>query len=769
MKTHLVPRLVGLSIHYRTIVIVLTVLITAFLSWFALKVEIDSDIVNLLPRTLKVLQLTEKYGKNMDSGLFLLAVKSKELFTTEKLQALEKAIRRIEKEDLVLGAIHPFNYITFENEGKKLKIVPMGPGGWAPSSAEELEGFKRRLTEDPLARNLVISKDGSELCAIFPVKLVGDYAGFLAVVDEAVRPLKSHYTIYMAGAPIIFHTTKTALLQEVPKFLALSFLIILVALFLSFRTLRSIVLPLVVVSLGTLWTTGTMVLLGFKLTVVSIMVPPLVLTLGSSYSIHVLNQYYREASFHAVDKQWIVHSVGQVNLTIILAALTTIIGFSSLATATLRQIKQFGIATSIGIFYCMILALFFLPATLSLTRNPKTAQKERVTQGLIARGMEGLSHWVVRWRYLVLGIVILIAVGFAFSLRYVQYQTNYLAYYRKSEKIIQDSQELVETFGGYTNIFLTLEAPSGEANYFLDPQVLAAVSRFEERLRRDPDISYLFSFTSYLKLMNRAQTGSFSIPEARAPILLLSRYFRAIANSPYGKSLEILPINEDFSALTLSIRAYDGKRQTVIVEPLLKQLVKRIEKMAAEELAGQVRPVLWGRALVLLYISETLSKDQIWSAVSSIALIFLVTALGFRSLRLGLITLIPLLVGIMLNFIFMSLWNIPFDVVTVMFSSVAMGVGIDDSIHLILQYRRQLKAFPDPKDRSQVLANTLKIAGRPIVLTSITLVAGLLVLLFSRFMPILYFGLLVSMALFTTTLGALIILPAVLSLHRSKK
>jgi predicted RND superfamily exporter protein len=182
-------------------------------------------------------------------------------------------------------------------------------------------------------------------------------------------------------------------------------------------------------------------------------------------------------------------------------------------------------------------------------------------------------------------------------------------------------------------------------------------------------------------------------------------------------------------------------------------------------LSGLPRPVMWGRSLILLYISETLARDQVWSAVSSVLLIFLVTALGFRSARLGLVTLIPLAVGIMLNFILMVLLRIPFDVVTVMFSSVAMGVGIDDSIHLILWYRRSLSLFPDPGDHGKALARTLMIAGRPILLTSLTIVAGLLVLAFSRFMPVLYFGLLVSLALLTTTIGALIILPAVLALR----
>jgi predicted RND superfamily exporter protein len=117
----------------------------------------------------------------------------------------------------------------------------------------------------------------------------------------------------------------------------------------------------------------------------------------------------------------------------------------------------------------------------------------------------------------------------------------------------------------------------------------------------------------------------------------------------------------------------------------------------------------------------------------------------------------------MLNFIIMVLLELPFDVVTVMFSSVAIGVGIDDSIHLIIRYRRQIRIYTGKVDKAIVLTHTLKTTGRPILLTSLSLVAGLLVLCFSQFLPILYFGILVSLALISTTVGALVILPAILS------
>ena len=166
--------------------------------------------------------------------------------------------------------------------------------------------------------------------------------------------------------------------------------------------------------------------------------------------------------------------------------------------------------------------------------------------------------------------------------------------------------------------------------------------------------------------------------------------------------------------------------------------------------------------MVALELSETLIKDQIKSVIISALLILLLTSITFRSIKFGLFSLVPMLTGIMLNFIIMAFLDIPLDVVTIMFSSVAIGVGVDDSIHLIIQYRRQAGIFH--KDKKKILEHTLKTAGRPILLTSISLVAGLLVLAFSSFMPIVYFGILVSLALTTTTIGALIILPALLSL-----
>jgi uncharacterized protein len=164
--------------------------------------------------------------------------------------------------------------------------------------------------------------------------------------------------------------------------------------------------------------------------------------------------------------------------------------------------------------------------------------------------------------------------------------------------------------------------------------------------------------------------------------------------------------------------------------------------------------------LVAVEVSRQLAKDQISSSLISTGLILLLTAISFRSVKYGLFTILPTATGVMLNFLFMALFSITLDIVTVMFSSVAVGVGVDTSFHVIVQYRRQRAIGGEP---AEVVTNSLRAAGRPILHTKVSLVAGLLVFLASSFQPIAYFGLLVSLAIVTTSAGSLVLLPAILA------
>ncbi|GAH68128.1 unnamed protein product, partial [marine sediment metagenome] len=217
-------------------VVLITAAITAVLGTFALRIQIDPEIAGLLPQKAEVMRLTEEFGENAKNGYLVVSVESKELFTIHKLKAFEEAISRIESLPEVFGTINPFNLITFQKEGKKLKLVPMSAGRRAPESIDELERFRERLTRDPLARNLVISNDLSSICSVFSIEVSDDYFDLLASIESILVDLEPYYKIHLAGHAVITETVKRYLRQDVPKFLIFGIIVILMVFFISFKS-----------------------------------------------------------------------------------------------------------------------------------------------------------------------------------------------------------------------------------------------------------------------------------------------------------------------------------------------------------------------------------------------------------------------------------------------------------------------------------------------------------------------------------------------------
>jgi predicted RND superfamily exporter protein len=179
---------------------------------------------------------------------------------------------------------------------------------------------------------------------------------------------------------------------------------------------------------------------------------------------------------------------------------------------------------------------------------------------------------------------------------------------------------------------------------------------------------------------------------------------------------------------------------------------------------ADVEAEIWGMGLQYLSLADLLRRNLAKALVLSILFVLSIAAAAFRSLRFGLLTIVPLITGVMLNFVLMALLGIPLDMTTIMVSSVAVGVGVDDAIHFLLHYRRHLSK--PGYDGRKALSETLVVTGRPILLTTISIVAGLLVLSVSGFRPIVYFGVLVVFTLSAACASTLIVLPALLSLSR---
>jgi predicted RND superfamily exporter protein len=759
----LIHRAIRLAERWPGVVVAAAVLITAILGVAALGIDYDPSITNLLPRQPGSGPLPEPQPAAGESEHLILFVERAELFTLDGLGALQASIDTITSLPQIVGALTPFNLITFREEDGRVRIGSLSPGGRAPTTDAELAEFERSIRAEPMARNLVLAGDYSALGTVFFIRPAEDHRELITAVEEATVALEPWYTVHLAGRITVIEAIRRNLIRDVPRFLLPAVGIILVVFYLGFRSVRSVVVPASVVIMGTVWTIGVMSLAGLSFSVVSIMVPPLVLALGSSYSIHILARYYQRQASPAAGGGLAAAATLEASRTILLAGITTMIGFLSLVTASVRQVREFGLVTSMGIFFCLVLSVLFVPAALTLMGSTKTRDAANNRDNRTDRLLERLAARIVAWRKAIVILLAAIVAAFAVSLPRVRYQTDYTAYQRPGESAIDDFLYSTRKFGGFVFLYVTLTAPANEAGYFLRNDALEPVARFEEKLRGNPDVAYVSSFPSYLVQLDRVLTGTAAIPDSRGPILLLSRLFRGLAGQPAGGSLIEELVSPEFDKLTIAVRVFDGARGRPLDEARMGGLVAELRATMDRHLDPRTSPVLRGEPLDYLLISGILSRDQLKSVFVSILLVLAVTVAGFRSFRFGLLALVPMLTGIMLTIVTMTAFGIPFDVITVMVTSVATGVGIDDSIHLLLLYRRQPRA-PGKAEAREAVQRTIRAAGLPIVLTSAAIVAGLLVLALSRFVPVVYFGTLIALVLVFTTFGALVILPALLAI-----
>jgi len=760
-------RLILHIIRNRTAYIIAAIVFTAIMGALATQVTINPDVEALIPGDDEVTSYMEQFGATGSKTDYLaVAVTAEDPFTPEILSAFHSAIAQLEDLPYLKRSANPFSLVTFRQEGRQLSLLPVNPFMGPPRTQEEIAVFKELLMRSPFV-DQVLSPDGKTLCAFFPSEKVEDYHDAMREIEAITGTLSRTCTTMVTGSMPFTDRTHFYLSRDLVRLFSLAILVTLGIFYIGFKSKRAILLPISIVIMGTVWTLGFMALARFPLTVVSIIAPSLVLTLGSSYSIHLLNQYFREAPLQATTPEWIAGATARITKTIFLASFTTVIGFGSLITTKITQVTELGVSVSVGIVSCAVLALFFLPAALSLHSHPAPIQRETVQRGIIARLMERLGKSVCEHRWLYAGVTLFMIAGFAVCYPRLTHQTNFMKYFPAADRLIQDTEFINQHISSFQQLSITMTAPGKEKQFFLRPDILKPMAAFEKRLALYPHIRSTYSLATYMEGINEIASGVREIPKSRGLILLMSRYVRMFAEEESTAAFIGSLTNEDFSIYTITLTVWDPTTGSFLYDAEMLTLLDALEREIGESVPAEYRPVIWGNSMRFTRLSQILTRDQEVSTAISIVLVFLVSALFLRSFYYGLMASIPLITGVMMNFIFMVVFSIPLDMTTIMVTCVAIGVGVDSSIHFLITYQRQRSLAHGSQE--DVIVETLRIGGRPIFLTTVSIVCGVLILTFSSFKPISFFGLLIAMALTSTMLGTILILPAFLLIFARKR
>ncbi len=718
-------------IRRRKVIIILTILITIVSAFFLKDLQINSDILSYLPKDDPLTRLndylSEEYG---GSQLAIIAIEAEEVMKPEIIRYIHNLTSEFQLIPGIQFVTSLTNVLDIKEEEGWIMIGRLIDQDSLPESEEELLSLKSYLLSKDMFRGRLLSHDGKATIIICRLQESADKAIIAAEIRRRVDSVEFSGKVYFAGLPFQMSEISNLVLRDITVLVPLSALLIILALLISFRSARGMFLPLSTAAIAIIWTLSLMSILKVAFSVISNIIPVVLLAVGSAYSIHVLSKFNEKNEKPST-------ALSNVALPVILAAITTMAGFIAFVFSSyFHMIRDFGVFSTLGIFFTLLLSLFFTPAVLSYLpplKKPPARKKEMLKQ---------LAQAVSRHSILILACGLLLVLVSFFYISRVEREVDIISYFKSNTDIRMAEDLMKDKFGGSTTIQILA------AGDMQEPGVIREVKNMENFLKGHEHIHNVYSIVEIIEQMNWVIDHSKEIPDSREKIGNLWFLLEG------EEAIEQL-VNQDKSEAV--IRATLGNQNSRDIA----YIVHSIESYLAENRSAEIEFQLCGSASVYHRVDSAIKQSQRQSLLIAIALIFLVNIFLLGSLHGALIGLIPIVFTLTMLFGFMGLTTIPLDVATVLIGSISIGIGIDYSIHFINRYREEMAISGNAEE---ALAVTLSTTGRAIATNVATVSLGFIILLFGNFIPLQRFGLLIVVTMISSGTAALTLLPAALLL-----
>lgn len=574
-------------------------------------------------------------------------------------------------------------------------------------------------------------------------------------------------SFYLAGRPVIEVTSGIHAMQDMMVMIPLLMAALALTLFVIFRTGRGVVLPMFVMAAAIIWIMGIMVLCNVPLYTISTMLPVILVAVGIGDSVHLMSHYYDRvlADPQQSGKDIVTEVMGKLGAPLLTTTVTTMVGFLSLFFAEMPPFVVFGIFTVIGIAISWLLTVTFIPAVLTIMR-PKVgsylakrralrvhAEQSRLTRFLVdlAAYLHGVRHGAVIVLLAVMGVA-----GWGASKLYVD--SSWMSDFRKDSELVVSNEMFNKRFDG--TIFLNVVIEGAHKDAFKSPALLKKVEELQDYAKTLPNVGNARSVVDYIKSMNQTfHSGDEAykvIPDSESQIGEFLFLF-SVSGRPQQLD-EVIDFDYQRALLTFAIK-------TDHTQALLK-VINDIKSHAAESFKGQDVTVNYAGSANNSYIwANLLINSQTLSIVISKLGIFVVAALIFRSLWIGLFMVVPVSLTTLLIAGVAGFAGIPLDVSTALAAGVAIGVGVDYAVHYIFSYRDEYGRSRDPLLAAQ---ETMRKVGKTIVFNGVVVTVGFAVLFWSQFPPHVKLGYFVAAYMVVSCVMALIVLPLLFFYYRPR-
>lgn len=710
--------------------------------------EVKSQLPPDIPSLLNARAIEERFG---GSEMVLVVLEADDVTEPEVLEQL----RGIHDDLAALDAVQKvLSVYSIPNIARVDGAFHVSVGlDELPTDDAEQAALRDALAANDMVYGNVIARDFTAASAIALLASDSTDSETIAAVQQVVAAHPGPARTSLGGMPSVRVNVSSDIRSDMTRFVPVGLFIVLGFLYVCFRQLRGVLLPFSVVVMSVIVAMGLIPVFGWKVQMVTVVLPVILLAVANDYGIHLMAKLQEEntpGSTHTA-RDLAVLVVEDLGTPVLAAGITTIAGLLCLTTHIIVPAAQLGILAAIGVAFALVCSLTFIPAVLAVLPVPAPIVTGEAGEGsLLDRGLVRVADGVASAPKLVVGAVAAFTLFAAAGLGFLQVDTNPVNYYPSSSPVAVTSDKINRYFGGSTEVSLMVEGD------IKDPAVMGAIDAVGETLRAQPQVGYETSIADTIKAMHAAVLGEGhdTVPDDRD---VIAQLFLLLSSGSDPEDFERM-VDFDHEHALLTVRVNNLSTQEIAA------VVDAAERARDEHLGG-LATTIGGFGYVFAELVDAVVEGQIVSLGLSLVLVMILVAAAFRSPVAGAFAVLPLAMAMPVLFGLMGYLGIELNIVTAMLSSIMIGVGVDYTIHFLWRYREERRAGRAPDD---AVRTTLTTAGRGIVFNALSVVVGFAVLLLSNFLPVKFFGFLVVVSISACLVGALALLPALVLLTRPR-
>jgi len=753
----------------RYLILILIAIITTLLVFQMKNMRFSYTEANLLPENHEVNiqynKFLEIFGE--EGNLVLLAVKDSSVFTTDKFNAWNSLAKSFDSLPEVEFTLSIADVKKLKKDTKNRKFVLESIYEKKITSQEKVNSIKKELFEKlPFYDNLLYNKKtGTIQTAIYidkeivntPVRKAFVFDKLIPIIDRFEK--ENNLDVRVSGMPYIRTINAQNIIDEIQLFVLGALFITGIIFFFFFRSYRATFITLLVVTIGVTWAFGFIGLFGYEITVLTALIPPLIIVIGVPNAVFLINKYQQEIKSHGQQAKALQRVISKIGNATLMTNITTASGFATFVFVKSQLLREFGILASINILSIFVLALLIIPIIYSFMEPPKKKHLNHLER----RWMENVVDWMekmVREQRIAIYIttVVIIILGII-GLYQIRVSGSLIEDMPKTKAFFKDIKFFENEFGGIMPLEILVDTKKEKGVMKLS--TLKRMDKINEVIESFPELSKPVSIVNLVKYSKQAyykgKPKYYQLPTSQEQNYI----FEYTKNSDGNSNMlnNFVDSTGQFARITTFMKDIGTDKMNVIQERL-SQIVKK-------EFPSELYNVSFtGKALVFLKGTNYLIGNLVFSLSLAILLISLFMAWMFRSFRMILISIIPNMLPLLITAGLMGFFGIPIKPSTILVFSIAFGISVDDTIHFLAKYRQELIAS-NWKIRKSVYA-ALRETGVSMFYTSIVLFFGFLVFTVSSFGGTIALGGLVSITLLLAMVSNLLLLPSLLLTFEDK-